>query len=469
MFKKMLCFTLTCMLALAFSVSAFANSAQMYWSGESGSGLISTNKKSPLQVKNEVLTFDLEEFPENYYPTVDEFVNYSGKVTAKYTIHNPSNQTITSKLAFPFGSLPAYDFKADFEYDKIPRRYDEMYQILINETEVEKKLRHTFSYGFSAFDYKDDSEKICDNFKKDDFYSPNTPVKVYVFEPSGIPDEFKENAFASASFSLDAGKTRVLLADCAGHEEIDYKTVDAGLYVENGIAFTMYVIGEDIKELPEWKVYGDYMLESEISGKVKLLFTDDWTFKDVALMFHGADSGVSETDWYNASVDKLNNLSYYTGFLGSDLELMLSDSLMQWFEYEITLKAGETIENTVTAPIYPTINSGFNPTIYDYTYFISPAKSWASFGKIDVVINTPYYVTECALGEPKKVDGGYAFTIESLPENELFFTLCTSKNPKEDFHFELDFLHISLIFYGVLASIVIIVILLPQKRKKKTK
>ena len=469
MIKKLFCLITMAILILTFGMSAYANSAQTYWAGESTSALISKDEKSPLEAKNEVLTFDLNEFPKSNYKNIDEFLDYSGRVTAQYTIHNPSNEAITSKLAFPFGTLPGYDFSEEFEYSELPNRYDSLYNITVNDVTVEKKLRHTFSYGFGTFDYKEDPKNICDSFKKDEFYSPNMPVKVYVFETNGIPEEFSGEAYASALFSVDADNTRILLADCTNYDHKNYKTTEAGLYVENALSFTMYVIGDDIKELPQWKVYSDVSQEVETDAEVKLLFTDNWTFQEVALMFHGSDSGVSETDWYNAAVDKLNNLNFYTGFLGSDLELMLSGSLMQWFEYEITLKAGETIKNTVTAPIYPTINYNFTPTIYDYTYLISPAKSWASFGKIDVIVNTPYYITECNLGDFKKAENGYTLTIDKLADEELFFSLSTAQKPKIDSSFTLDTLHIMLIAYAALISVVVIIILIILKARKKNR
>ena len=471
MYKKMFCLITSALIIALTSISASANSSQMYWSGQSGSSTIIKDEKSPLIVESELLTFDLQEFPKNYYSSTEEFENYSGKVTAKYTIKNPTDKDVTARLAFPFGTMPAYDFSEEFNFQEIPKMYDDKYKISVNGKEIDKTLRHTFSYGFGAFDYKNDTQNLCDEYKKDDFYSPDTPVKVYVFEANGIPEEFIGNAFASASFSLDADKTRVLLADCSSYNYENYKTARAGLLVENGISFTMYVIGKDIDTLPKWTVYEDSLEEKECSGEVKLLFTDNRIFEDIALMFHSPDSGVSETDWYNAAIDKLNNLAFYSGFLGSDNELMLSDCLMQWFEYEITVNAGETITNSVSAPIYPDINHSFSPTVYDYTYLLSPANSWSKFGKIDVVIYTPYYISDSTVGQYTKVKGGYTLTVDSIPEDELFFTLSTSQNPKEENIYYFDILHqilAVLLILSVLANVaLIVVIILKSKRKNK--
>ena len=51
----------------------------------------------------------------------------------------------------------------------------------------------------------------------------------------------------------------------------------------------------------------------------------------------------------------------------------------------------------VTAPIYPGINGYYSPSIYDYTYLLSPAKTWSEFGTLDIVVNTLFYITESSI------------------------------------------------------------------------
>ncbi|MBQ3000737.1 MAG: hypothetical protein IJD63_03205, partial [Oscillospiraceae bacterium] len=85
---------------------------------------------------------------------------------------------------------------------------------------------------------------------------------------------------------------------------------------------------------------------------------------------------------------------------------------------------------TVTAPIYPSIDTDYDPDIYGYTYLLSPAKTWKSFGTLDIVVNTPYYITESSLEGFEKTDTGYTLTLEGLPDGELTFTLSTSEDPE---------------------------------------
>ena len=101
------------LLAGVLLVPANANSAQSKWEGVDQSGGIIVDGDSPIVVEREVLTFDLQQFPQSYYREVEDFLAYTGKVTAEYTFYNPSDMTVTAKLLFPFGCEAQY---ADF-YD----------------------------------------------------------------------------------------------------------------------------------------------------------------------------------------------------------------------------------------------------------------------------------------------------------------------------------------------------------------
>ena len=79
---------------------------------------------------------------------------------------------------------------------------------------------------------------------------------------------------------------------------------------------------------------------------------------------------------------------------------------MRWYEYTLTLEPGQTLTNTVIAPLYPAIDAGYTPSIYTYTYLLSPAKTWAQFGELKIVVNTPYYMTENNQGSFLRTEKG---------------------------------------------------------------
>ena len=110
------------------------------------------------------------------------------------------------------------------------------------------------------------------------------------------------------------------------------------------------------------------------------------------------DAGILEHDWYNAVVANLNYSSrgFSYGIIG-EYAGDLSSTLMRWYEYEITLEPGQKIVNRVTAPIYPSINTNYEPDVFGYTYLLSPAKTWKSFGELEIVVNTPYFISNSSI------------------------------------------------------------------------
>ena len=96
----------------------FANSAQAHWTGTDSTGSIITEENSPIIVEKELLTFDIQEFPESYYQEKDDFLKYSGCVTAEYTFYNPADYAVTATLAFPFGGIADYANIYEDENDK---------------------------------------------------------------------------------------------------------------------------------------------------------------------------------------------------------------------------------------------------------------------------------------------------------------------------------------------------------------
>ena len=113
--KKLCLLMSVTLLMLCAALPATANSAQMHWEGVSSTGAIITDGESPIMVEKELLTFDIAEFPQEYYSNIDEYLSYTGKVTAEYTFYNPADYTVTARLLFPFGTQPMYAARYDSE------------------------------------------------------------------------------------------------------------------------------------------------------------------------------------------------------------------------------------------------------------------------------------------------------------------------------------------------------------------
>lgn len=418
--KPIIALALCTVLSFLTTRTAFANSAQKYWYGADSYGTVITDAECPVTVESELLTFNIPDFPQNYSSNTD----YEASVTARYTFYNPADYTVTAKLEFPFGRSPEYGTSSD-DVNK--------YDITVNDSAVKKTVRHTLMGKTYGFELAEDISKITDGYKEDRFFTPDLPVTKYVYE---ITDYDKNYELASVAFDYSVSpESKVFLKEmdyCIPKQDFYRLTRPAGY---SNKTLTVYVFGQQLDAPPEWKFYNDRNCNNggEIDGSVALVSADKMTFTELAMSLYPENSNILESDWYNAVIDelKLSGIESYNCII-NDARCFehFKNYLLRWYEYEITLEPGERIVNIVTAPIYPSINEGMKPPVYKYTYLLSPAQTWADFGNLDIVINTPFYLIDNEAFE--KTDTGYRLSLNGLPDGELEFSLSSSKKPVND-------------------------------------
>ena len=459
------------MLSTVFIQSTHANSAQRHWSGTDSTGALVKDKNCPLVVDKELLTFDVREFPKNYYNSTEEFLAYTGKVTAEYTFRNPADYTVTATLVFPFGNLPHYgEYIYDSPTDKhIAVSDTEKYGVKVNGKLIKAAVRHTLKNIGTPFSLDEDMPKLTDGYISDGFFRPDLPVWVQQYSVEGIG---AENQAATAAFVLreDSSKTRVLWEEKSGIATLKDGIRMSG-WTKTGDTLTVYIFGEPPKDGIAWSLYENGACKKKIDGTITLKCSEQMTFWDFVFREYDNNSGISESDWYNAQVAFLNDGSKDWMYGGIYTEKS-SFSLMRWYEYTLTLEPGQTLTNTVTAPLYPAIDAGYTPSIYTYSYLLSPAKTWAQFGELKIVVNTPYYMTENNQSSFSKTEKGYELTLPGLPEEELTFTLSESEHPrppKLSLPFHPVFLFAGFAGFVLIGGGVIAVVLIVKRKKNRGK
>ena len=463
-----------------FKLTALANSAQRIWYGVDMTGTVVKDENCPIEVENEQLTFDIKEFPKRYYEEKADFINYNGKVTAKYTFYNPADYKVTAKLVFPFGYYPEYGPDEYDEKNQAYKRIDDTtkFDIKINDKEIKKTLRHTLAYGDNVFDIHNEMSFLIDGYIKDDFYSPKLPVTKYVYEISEVDKKLYNREVAGIEIPAFDGKRRYYLEQSYGFTTNDKGNTRIGVGAENGEEIEFYVIGEPVKDLPKWKFYESSSNESkEIKGEMQLKSTSKMTFKEFALTSYDKSGQILESDWYNIIVELYkqatveNSGAIFISVYDTGERLK---SLLRWYEYEITLAPGEKITNTIEAPMYPTIDEEYDPDIYRYNYLLSPASTWAKFGNLNVDINTPFFMTENNQSGFTKTQKGYHFKSNGLPEGELRFSLSTVEKPERKSNIG-TFYILGMLMFGVLqilpiivgvVAVVVLVVILVRKRRR---
>ena len=443
---------LACALAVGTvpaGVSANANSAIKIWHGTSSSGAIIADENCPVEVENELLTFDINGFPQQYYGEA-ELYTYDAKVTAHYALYNPADYGVDVSLAFPFGRLPEY--ANNFTDDSAT------FKITADGEEVQRELRFTVADG--EFNTKDDLSKLADGYKENEFYYPEMPVTKYVFT---VSDLVTANGYDDAYMVAEIPRSEkyALFNERMGDYDIRH-------FIRDGEAVEIYVAGEGFDAASiKWNFFTDKNKNKKTTATVRLDQNEDMTFKELALIYYDEEGEVSESDWYNAVIDRIGE--YKSVQLSS---LSVGYSLMGWYMYSLFLPAGGRLINEVTAPLFPEINGQYNPNIFKYEYLLSPAKGWASFGSLQIRINTPYYLLESSLNGFEKTDGGYKLTADRLPEGELTFELSESQKPKAEINvgWIFIFVFIGLIFFVILEFVALAITLTVfgvRKFKKK--
>ena len=462
-------------LVLLFGLTAapaYANSAQSHWTGIDSTGAIVIDENCPIEVEKELLTFNIQEFPSNYYRSAEELESYTGRVTAEYTFYNPADYKVTATLVFPFGNLPSYAYFYDSETGERDAFLDtELYGVEVDGEQIDLQVRHTLSHSYDQFSLEKDMPLLADGHIVDAFYRPDLPVTVYKYTISGVDEQYNA-ANASFRWSGDSTKTRILLTEQNGGQLGD-AWMQVEMWVRNGESALIYVFGEVPESGIQWTFYENGACEKEIEGTMTLAGSEVITFEEYAMLNYPEDAGISEHDWYNAVVANLNYNSrgFSYGIIGEYVG-DLSSTLMRWYEYEITLEPGQRIVNTVTAPIYPSINTNYEPDVFGYTYLLSPAKTWNSFGELEIVVNTPYFISNSSIDGFAKTETGYSVKLDSLQDGELTFDLATSEKPVRKVSpyqtvFTIVIIIICVAIALLVGGVVLAVVLIRKKKAKK--
>lgn len=434
--KKTRFFTLLiCLVILLCSCSEGSSVERKKWEGDKVRGTVLVDEDCPVLLERETVTFDLPEFPYLGRDSAEKYLAYPGRVTTEYHFYNPTDEALTVMLAFPLGVNPAY--AAIEGEDSVSDLHK--YSITLNGKAVTPELRHSTHEWYKTWTRLDVTySSIMDEFAIYHFYYPEAPVTVSTYTVSGINSETYPDAFAV----LDIPKPSVGIGSLFIPGEYKYMTKEEclkGLDAENGMTITVYDIGVETDELPEWKIYSTkFKNEAElIAGEITLIDKRTITFLDFATIEWSEESGIKKVDWYNAFADEFTSLN-------GQKTLDISDMLKPWYRYEITLSPGEHAVNTVTSPIDPIANTKYSPAIYTYEYYCEGMTTAEGFEGIEVVVNTPYCLIRKELGgmfmyetgwgtaqDYEATDNGYRYLFEATGyDRRIVFTLSESDAPE---------------------------------------
>lgn len=443
---------------------ADANSAQRYFEGIDSTGALVDMENCPIVVDKEDLDFYIEYTDDA--PSRDElyYAARFGYVTATYTFRNPSENTINMDVVFPYGYAPKGDDIVEKECS-----------VKVDGEDVAWKKRYTLKeyYRFNAVE---DMQLIKDGFDQDEYFYTDKKVYKYVYsvndDVNGRKLEFQfaytsDRKIVTDYYSYSGSST--LYVDTVGKQEL-----------------TFYVIGEDL----DLAACEETVINEQKGGHLTLVSRTEQTFGDeLAFINRPKDSDISDVDWYNALSRKFNDVRNLAVFPPQYLTVLGIDGynggyeLFRWCQYTLSIAPGQSVVNAVTVPLFPGVDEHYDPDVYEFTYYLSPATTWAGFKDLTVNIHTNGYVLKYQDKGFEKVDGKYTYHTDTLPSGELTFKVCKEERPTTQYGGMISSVIISAITvlakaigFGVLLPvsiilivIVIIVIVKAVKRKKKKK
>lgn len=431
------------------SFGASANSAQRYFYGTTTAGAMLIDEESPIVVTNEDLTFNIESDPLFYSQEESEYKN---TVSAKYTFNNPSEYVITSGLAFPFAKV------VDYLDQEIYNDIISQYEVKVNEEVVATSLRHTYAKGdLNHFDLDQDLSRIVDQKKDDEFFNDDLAIYKHNFVMS---TDFVQYGLYFIEFTLpDSYQGVIVSSQVYEYYPTNLPQNKVRFAVTRGELFSLYCLGQDISNLDE--NYSIYSSQNElIAGSVSEILTTTINFEQFIDLHYLSETPINDIDQHNIVIDH-----YLDGETINHSSAMLKDftnqhaRVLTWYEYEITLQPGQTIINEVIAPLFPNVDSGYEPSIFEYTYLLSPASTWASFSNLNIKINTPYFLIGSNFDDQStKVEEGYTFSFDSLPEGEFTFSLSSDPNPVRNNSMSMG---IALVLLTIFGAAFVLFILIP--------
>lgn len=340
--------------------------------------------------------------------------------------------------------------------------------VSVDGAQIAWRTRYTH-IDYYRFDIERDLSSLSDDFVQDSFFATTQKVYKYTYSVSDTAQGL------DLTFEYDRNWARKVVCDFRSQRDSDKQQIVMSTAGKPQLVF--YVVGEDL-DIAACDVT---VIGGQKGGHLSLVSRQEQTFGDeLAYVNRPAGSDVLDIDWYNALANTFNSL--HSSAVINPLEFVISRypefSLFRWCQYTLSIAPGQTIVNSVTVPLFPARNERYIPAVYEFTYYLSPATTWAGFKDLTVNIHTDGYLLNYAKKGFAKTDGGYTYHSDKLPDGELTFKICSEETQKSRnsgfIFFVIIFLYILAIVLGVTVgaplvvfSITITIIAIVKSVKKK--
>lgn len=412
---------------------SFANSLPVYWQGYPSIEVLTVDKNSPIEVKSEHLLFDLSAFNKQEY-------TISGRVTATYEMFNPTDENVTVQMAFPFISKVNNFSKEDISIlaDNVNIPFD----IYIGET-VE-------SYGAPvdleniSLDFSKLTETITAGHYQGKNFSETDEGILYTFE---VEPKIEEGMHFSVEFTeFDKNSTKIV-ADSFNSIAVGQNHMKVSGWCLEKTTFEVFILGKQTDFKIEAYTDGSHREKTDkftcsVSQKVVNVksFIEDMIEKVRAKEEYSAinPNNILNIDrsqiyrMYISAMDKALSQNAFATY--GDLAGQFTVNRLIFLVYSVQFHPNSSRTVSVSYDTIGTMDTRkTSKPLYTFTYFLTPARYWASFRNLDIEIITPSqapYIVQSSIDLENIKPGHYVANLSSLPENNLFFTIHSDKEIK---------------------------------------
>ena len=426
--KNIRLFMVLLLLFIMVAPVSTANSMPVYMEGHPSFNILAL-EDCPIVVVNETLEFDFSE---------SERMNWGwspiARVTASYRMQNPGTEQETITMAFPsvMSLLAGESFtKITVDGHEIPFTTllaDNVNYIGSNENS--EQFRQAASM-----------ENILEQLNREPYepqnFDKNGTAALYRFS-TNEHSEHDERRNLIISFSLDPKRTTVAVSDSFGYSAFEDGSVELFAWIERDFLYRaepwMLVLGEDtIRDLRMETYEGGFkenpVHDAEAAYEKEIVEVNSFLSEQISLGISRHQLGIPEVNDYEEPVFRwLDEWFEYSLIVTLyDAISVLYQLHLVVFLYDVTFPAGSMTEVTVQYTTDGTMDrrNSKNP-MYTYAYISNPARGFAGFGGIDVVIRPPAetpYILSSTWPFERDDDGIYTASFDALPDDDLLFTI----------------------------------------------
>lgn len=412
---------------LLLALPAGANSAPVHWEGAPASGVLAVDENCPVTVSHEDLTFTLDtEDRDGYSPMA--------RVEAAYRMENPTGEDLAVRMAFP-----------------VEERAREFDPTAVSITADGTRIPFRLCFGDML--YED--------------YAPTA------FDPGAVGTVYTLTA-APGDW---ADSTEVRFRPAEGQKVF----LGRGDLRSYGREENVFTVGVQAGGSVEIFAFGGELAFDAVRGE----FSQSGEEAEFAAFFGGC---LRELGYYGRyAPDHVEDLraAKYLGLnqLWTDSDFTLMEELEQYANvrqrismvYAVDFPAGA--ERTVSVAYRAAGEADRRETrdwTATFTYLLQPARSWASFGTLDLTVYTGGefpYVVDSSIPLEREAEGVYAARLDGLPEGDLAFTLYSQPQitaaDRAEGLFSRNYMALPLLLLAAGAAAVVIAVVLVRRSGRK--